>query len=198
MLTHSKGFSVHRSVMCDTHTLTHKSRKTRLWANQIMTSRKQAVKNAVPKPGHNYFLSHCQDRAIDEAGSVSGCFAQGSAVIPWVQRWQANIALISCSRAGRASASLIIAFMPAGQKDPPWQASLHWHTLDVKNPREKWKLQTHNKTSENQSVHKKCLIFLDGTPWTGHFPNPVTETPLRTTVQQTNPERREFFEWKML
>lgn len=41
----------------------------------------------------------------------------------------------------------LIAFMLAGQKDPLWQASLHWHTLDVKNPREKWKLQTHNKTS---------------------------------------------------
>ncbi len=33
-----------------------------------MASRKQAVKNAVPKPGLNYFLSHRQDRAIDEGG----------------------------------------------------------------------------------------------------------------------------------
>lgn len=159
-----------------------------------MAGRKQAVKNAVPKPGHNYFLSHCQDRAIDEAESVSGCCAQGSAVIPWVQRWQANIALLSCSRAGRASAPVVNCFLSHADRSKKSVVAGYPPLTRFRCSEPKGKVETPNK-QQNQSVHKRCSIFLDACQ-TGHFPNPVTETPLRTTVQQTNPERGVFVNGK--
>lgn len=134
-----------------------------------MAGRKQAVKNAVPKPGHNYFLSHCQDRAIDEAESVSGCCAQGSAVIPWVQRWQANIALLSCSRAGRASAPVVNCFLSHAGRSKKSVVAGYPPLTRFRCSEPKGKLETPNK-QQNQSVHKRCSIFLDACQ-TGHFPN---------------------------
>lgn len=160
-----------------------------------MAGRKQAVKNAVPKPGHNYFLSHCQDRAIDEAGSVSGCCAQGSAVIPWVQWWQANIALLSCSRAGRALPPVVNCFLSRRQVKKRSAVAGYPPLTCFRCSEPKGKVETTKKKQQNQSVHKRCLIFLDARRM-GHFPNRVTETPLRTTVQQTNPERGVFVNGK--
>lgn len=165
-----------------------------------MASRKQTVKNGVPKPGHNYFLSQHQDRAIDEAGSVSGCCARGSVVIPWVQRWQANIALLSCSRADRAPAPIGNCFLSHDRSEgsvvvgfPPL---IHFRCSGrkgKKNVNSKKKKQRNVYT--NQSIHTKHLIILNARQM-GHFPNPVPETALRTTVQQTNPEHEVFVNGK--